>query len=258
MSDAVLYEKSGFVATVTLNRPEKLNAWSVAMRQETADALSDAEYDPDIRAIILTGAGRAFCAGADMSEGRLEGRDSLLTIEYAAKGPSYVLAHMAKPVIAAINGVAVGAGFEITMGCDFRIMADSARLCDMHVNKGLLADAGAPWLLPRLVGWSTACEVMLLGEFIEAKQALEMRLVNRVVPVDQVMPVARELAERLASKAPLAVQAMKRLMREAQNKEQRPAMELSARMFRELQQSEDLKEGVRAYLEKRAPQWQGR
>jgi len=258
MPEAILYEKSNFVATITLNKPEKLNAWSVAMRQDVADALSDAEYDDNIRAVILTGAGRAFCAGADMKEGRLEGKDTFLTVEYAVKGPAYVLAHMDKPVIAAINGVAVGAGFEITMGCDFRIMADSARLCDMHVNKGLLADAGAPWLLPRLIGWSNACEVMLLGEFIESDKALQMGLVNRVVPVEQIMPAARELAERLASKAPLAVQRMKQLMRAGLNKEQRPTMELSARMFRDLQQSEDLKEGVRAYLEKRAPKWQGK
>ena len=258
MPEAIIYEKSGFVATITLNRPEKLNAYSVVMRQEIADALADAEEDDAIRAVILTGAGRAFCSGADMSEGRLEGRDMLLSLEYHIKGPAYVLARMDKPVIAAINGVAIGAAFELTVGCDFRIMADSARLNDMHVTRGLLADAGAPWLLPRLVGWSNACEVMLLGEFIDAPTALRMGLVNRVVPPAEVMPAARELADRLASKAPLSVRAMKRLMREGLMREQRPTMELSARMFRTLQTSEDLKEGVRAYLEKRPPRWQGK
>src|SRR5262249_25802385 len=148
--------------------------------------------------VILTGAGRAFCAGADMKEGRLEGRESRLVMEYAIRGPAYVLARMNKPVVCAINGPAIGAGFEITMGADFRIMSQTAILNDLHVTRGLLADAGAPWLLPRLVGWSNACEVMLLGEKIDAENALRLGLVNRVVPPEQVMSVARELADRLA------------------------------------------------------------
>jgi enoyl-CoA hydratase/carnithine racemase len=255
---AILVETADHIATITLNRPHKLNAWSVQMRQEVADALAAAEDDSDIRAVILTGAGRAFCAGADMSEGRLEGRDSLLRLEYATRGPSYVLARMDTPVIAAINGPAIGAGFEIALGCDFRIMAETATLNDLHVSRGLLADAGAPWLLPRLVGWERACEMLLLGEPVDSATAKQLGLVGRVVPPDQLMPAARTLAGRLASKAPLAVRAMKRLMRDGLNREQRPSMEFSARLFRELQQSEDLKEGVRAWIEKRPPNWQGR
>jgi enoyl-CoA hydratase/carnithine racemase len=256
--ETILYEKTGHIATVILNRPEKLNAYSVEMRQELADTLAAAEDDDEIRAVILTGAGRAFCAGADMKEGRLEGREMLLALEYATRGPAYVLARMDTPVIAAINGPAIGVGFELSMGCDFRIMAATAILNDMHVSRGLLADAGAPWLLPRIVGWEKACEVLLLAEPIDAPTAQRLGLVGRVVAPEALLPAARELAERLASKAPLAVRAMKRLMREGLTREQRPTMELSARMFRTLQQSEDLKEGVRAFLEKRPPRWQGR
>jgi enoyl-CoA hydratase/carnithine racemase len=193
-----------------------------------------------------------------MSEGRLEGRDARLKLEYATRGPSYVLARMDTPVVAAINGMAIGAGFELAMGCDFRIMASTATVNDLHVSRGLLADAGAPWILPRLVGWEKACEVLLLGEPFDAATAQKLGLVGRVAEPEALMPAARELAGRLASKAPLAVRAMKRLMREGLNREQRPTMELSARMFRQLQTSDDLKEGVRAFLEKRAPRWQGR
>jgi enoyl-CoA hydratase/carnithine racemase len=258
MTAQIIVETADHITTITLNRPEKLNAWSVQMRQEVADALAAAEDDDAVRAVILTGAGRAFCAGADIGEGRLEGRDMLLSLEYATRGPSYVLARMDTPVIAAINGAAIGAGFEIAMGCDFRIMAETAVLNDLHVSRGLLADAGAPWLLPRLVGWERACEMLLLGEAVDAATARELGLVRRVVPLDEVMPAARALATRLVAKAPLAVRAMKRLMRDGLTREQRPSMEFSARLFRTLQQSEDLKEGVRAWKEKRPPQWTGR
>lgn len=258
--ETLIYEKADFVATITLNRPEKMNAYSAVMRQELANTLADAEADDQIRAVILTGAGRAFCAGADMSEGRLEAREksSLLTIERAIIGPAYVMARMDTPLIAAINGAAVGVGFELTVGCDFRIMSTTAELNDLHVTRGLLADAGAPWLLPRIVGWENACEVLLLGEPIDAATAQRMGLVSRVVEPEELMSAARALAARIASKAPLSVRYMKRLMREGMSREQRPTMESSARLFRSLQDTDDLKEGVRAWLEKRAPQWQGK
>jgi len=260
VTETLLYEKSDFIATITLNRPEKMNAYSQDMRRELAAALSDAEADPEVRAMILTGAGRAFCAGADLSQGRLEARDpsGFLTLEHAVVGPAYIMARMETPLIAAVNGPAVGVGFELTLGCDFRILSSSATLNDLHVSRGLLADAGAPWLLPRIVGWSNACEVLLFGEPIDAATALRMGLVNRVVEPEQLIPTAREFAARLASKAPLSVRYMKRLMREGLTREQRPTMESSARLFRQLQDTDDLKEGVRAWKEKRTPRFQGK
>ena len=260
MAETLLYEIDEFVATITLNRPEKMNAYNGTMRREITEALSQAEADDKVRAIILTGAGRAFCAGADMSEGRLEAREKSmeLTIEHAVVGPAYVMARMETPLIAAVNGAAVGVGFELTVGCDFRIMSNTAKLNDLHVSRGLLADAGAPWLLPRIVGWENACEILLLGEPVDAPTALRMGLVGRVVEPAELMDAARALAKRIASKAPLSVRYMKRLMREGMSREQRPTMESSARLFRELQATEDLKEGVRAWLEKRSPQWQGK
>ncbi len=258
MSDQVGYEQIGNIVTITLNRPEKLNAYTPQMRQDLADALAQAEDDNEVRAVILTGAGRAFCAGADTSGNVLGGSDNLIGLEHAVRGPAYVLARMDTPTIAAINGLAFGVGFELTMGCDFRIMASTAVLNDVHVSRGLLADAGAPWLLPRIAGWEAACEVLLLGESIDANQAVALGIVRRVVQPDDVLPTARALAERLAAKAPLAVQGMKRLMREGLSREQKPTMELSARMYRELQKSEDLHEGIQAFQEKRAPLWKGR
>lgn len=260
MTETLLYEKSDFIATITLNRPEKMNAYNGTMRRELAATLAQAEADDEVRAIILTGAGRAFCAGADMSEGRLEAREKgmELSLEHAVVGPAYVMARMDTPLIAAVNGHAVGVGFELTLGCDFRILSNTAKLNDLHVSRGLLADAGAPWLLPRIVGWENACEVLLLGEAIEAADAQRMGLVSRVVEPAELMPVARKLATRIASKAPLSVRYMKRLMREGMTREQRPTMESSARLFRSLQDTEDLKEGVRAWIEKRAPRWQGK
>lgn len=260
MFETLIYEKADFIATITLNRPEKMNAYSSVMRRELSQVLADAEADDAARVVILTGAGRAFCAGADLSEGRLQAKEPAqqLNIEHAVVGPAYVMARMETPLIAAINGPAVGVGFELTVGCDLRIMSSKAKLDDRHVSLGLLADAGAPWLLPRIVGWANACEVLLLGEPIGAADAERMGLVNRVVEPEAVMPTALEFAQRLASKAPLSVRYMKRLMREGTTREQRPTLESSARLFRLLQDSEDLQEGLRAFAEKRKPRWQAR
>lgn len=260
MYETLIYESRDHIATITLNRPEKMNAYSQPMRVELGNALSTAEADNDVRAIILTGAGRAFCAGADLSQGRLEARDpsGFLTLEHAVVGPAYIMARMETPLIAAVNGAAVGVGFELTLGCDFRILSKTAKLNDLHVSRGLLADAGAPWLLPRLIGWSNACEFLLFGEPIDSDTAYRMGLVNRVVEPEDLMPTARAFAEKVASKAPLSVRYMKRLMREGLTREQRPTMESSAKLFRTLQDSEDLKEGVRAWREKRAPRFEGK
>jgi enoyl-CoA hydratase/carnithine racemase len=252
----VLHEVADHIATVTLNRPEKLNAYSAQMRIDLSAALRRAEADDAVRVVILTGAGRSFCAGLDLKEAGTTVTPP--SPEEAAARPQFVLAVMEKPLIAAVNGHAIGVGFELVMHCDFRVMAEDATLNDMHAKRGLLPDAGGTWLLPRLIGWSRACEVLLLGEPIGAAEAERLGLVNRVVPPAELMPAARALAARLAANAPLSLRYTKRLMRQGLQTEVRPALEEAIRVLWDLRKTHDWQEGLAAYREKRPPAFQGR
>jgi enoyl-CoA hydratase/carnithine racemase len=252
----VLYEVTDHIATVTLNRPEKLNAYGAQMRIDLSAALRRAETDDDVRVVILTGAGRSFCAGLDLKEAGTTVTPP--TAEEAAARPQFVLAEMEKPLIAAVNGHAIGVGFELAMHCDFRILADDATLNDMHAKRGLLPDAGGAWLLPRLIGWSRACEVLLLGEPIAAAEAERLGLATRVVPSAELLPAARALAARLAANAPLSLRYTKRLLRQGLHSEIRPALEEAIRLLWDLRQTHDWQEGLAAYREKRPPAFLGR
>jgi enoyl-CoA hydratase/carnithine racemase len=222
MSDAVLFEREGGIVTLTLNRPEKRNPIS---ERDVVDALVDAlgriQADASVRAVILTGAGSAFSSGGDLRamEAALEARasDPSATVDYYAQGIQRIpLAFEAldAPVVAAVNGPAIGAGNDLACMCDLRIASEDARFAESFVKLGIIPGDGGAWLLPRVVGWSKACEMAFTGDPISAQEALACGLVSQVVPKDDLMPAARRLAERIAANPPQAVRATKRLMRD--------------------------------------------
>jgi enoyl-CoA hydratase/carnithine racemase len=255
----VLVEIQDAVGTLTLNRPEKLNALIGSMRDQIADGLAALGADEAVRAVIVTGAGRAFCAGADVNylsrlleEGAVEeGR----LLAAAGARVAHTIANMPKPVIAAINGPAAGAGTNIALACDLRIAADDAVIGQTFNRIGLHPDWGATYFTPRLVGPARAAELFFLADMIDAAEAERIGLVNRVVPAARLMDVTRELAERLAAKPALAIRLAKQAVRRslASSLEEMLDYELEAQeaCFR----SADAREGTRAFLEKREPRF---
>ena len=252
----VLYEIEQHIATITMNRPERMNAYNREMRDGLAQAFLKAEADPEVRAIILTGAGRAFCAGLDLKQ--LRSPDDPHRPDRQPLHLPYIIAMMDKPLIAAINGYAVGVGFEFALLCDFRIMAEDAVLNDMHAKRGLVPDGGATWLLTRQVGWSRACKVLLLAEPIDAPTAEGLGLVDQVVATGAVVPAARDLAARLAANAPLSVRYTKRVMREGLTQDFHANIRTVGRLAAEVWSTADRQEGGDAFREKRPPKFVGR
>jgi enoyl-CoA hydratase/carnithine racemase len=269
-----LYEVKDRIATITLNRPDKLNAWTAVMEQEVRSAMEEAERDENVRLIVLTGAGRGFCAGADISllkstaDQGLRGnvRDRVLDapdprigvrIDFQKKY-SYLPA-LGKPVIGAINGPVVGLGLVIALYCDLRWASDSARFSTTFARRGLIAEYGMAWMLPRTVGLPNALDLLLSARTIDASEALHMKLVNQVLPqdsfLDKVMEHARELA---SSVSPRSLRVIKRQVYEAMFQTLGEAFEISEREMLASLESEDFKEGVAHYLEKRRPAFTGR
>ena len=203
MSDTVLLDRSGAVATITLNRPEGMNALTVEAKTALLEAVTSVASDSSVRAVVLTGTGRAFCVGQDLREhaALLEAGDPapLSTVREHYNPVVTLIAAMPKPVIAAVNGTAAGAGLGLACACDFRIAAAGSRFTTAFAGIGLTADSGLSWTLPRLVGSGRAAALLLLAEPFTTEQALEMGLVNAVVPAEQVLPAALELATRLAA-----------------------------------------------------------
>lgn len=213
--DIILEEKDG-IATLTLNRPERMNAISNRMREELTDAFSRIKRDDNIKALILTGAGeRAFSTGADAGE-RLIGKKIEASRHERIKPVGWIgeeLYHLSKPVIAAINGVTVGAGLAFAMLCDIRICSENARFSLVYIRRGLIPDCGSTYLLPRLVGMSKALELMWTGDFIDAREAERIGLVNKVVRKEGLMQEAAKLANRLASGPSVAIELIKLAVR---------------------------------------------
>lgn len=267
----IVYEKSERVATVTYNRPEKMNAWTTRMFDELRSALDDADGDSNIGAIIITGAGRAYCAGADMGglSRAAEGTERIGGLGRPAPGtenldPNYRgrfswMLSIKKPIIGAINGPAVGMGFANTLYCDIRIASDRARMGLIFVRRGLAIEFGSSWMLPRLVGIANAIDLAVTGRLVDAQEALRMGLVSRVVTAEELMPVACELATEIATQcSPLGVAHAKRHVYNHLFTDLATALKEEDESVGVMAESEDFKEGIKAFLEKRAPRFPGR
>ncbi|MSQ33266.1 MAG: enoyl-CoA hydratase/isomerase family protein [Dehalococcoidia bacterium] len=253
----ILYDKRDHIATITMNRPERLNSLGGSMSQSLDTAFKDADTDADIRVIVLTGAGRGFCAGLDMKDNAAGPGGGRKIPAYRGSNLARIILNTNKPTIAAVNGAAVGWGFELALLCDFRIAAEEARLGDIHVKRGLVQDNGLNFTLPRLIGWSRACEVLLTGDLFSAKDCERMGIVNKVVPGEGLKAATDELAYKLAANAPLAVQMSKRIARAGARMELDDALDYSMLTMWSLFATDDVKEGFKAFGEKREPRFSG-
>ncbi len=260
--DEVRIEREGPISILTLNRPERMNTISQPMLDALSGALVHLEQDPEVRAIIITGAGRAFCAGLDLQdaasdEGVSKGGFALAPNLDLRDFPPVVLHHLDTPTICAINGGAAGFGMDLALGCDIRIAGRSAKLAAAFTKRGVVPETGGTWLLPRLIGWAKASEIVFAGRTLKADACLELGLVNEIVEDDVLMETARALAIEIAENAPLAVQAAKRMMRAALTEGFDEHVERVYLQVLPLLQSRDFKEGFQAFLEKRKPEFEG-
>lgn len=259
----IIFEKSERIGIVTLNRPERLNAFTWVMGQEMREALLEVENDPELRVSIITGAGRGFCAGADLGGGggTFDGSSRDDEQEEARKNrPSSLLKwcfSLRKPVIVAYNGPAVGVGVTMTLPYDIRIAAESARIGIVFNRRGITPEIGCPWLLPRIVGISRAAELMYSGRLLNAQEALEFGLVSRVVPDDELMPTAKELANEIAVNcAPVSVALTKKMLYDFLTATDVEEIERINREYFEFSgKTPDAMEGVMSFLQKREPDW---
>jgi len=261
----LLYDVSDGIATITLNRPERLNAISGGMLASFSRAFREADRDRGVRAIILTGAGRGFCAGLDLKEqgdqanaNSVNGAGNLPSKFDLADSPPMVLHTTDKPVICALNGAAAGYGMDLALGCDIRIASDAAKLAAVFTKRGVLPESGGTWYLPRLIGWQKAAEICFTGRVLTAQQCLEYGLVARVVAHDALMDEARSLAKEIAACAPLAVQATKRMMRLGLQETFEANVHHVYLQLLPLFRSRDFTEGVKAFAERREPVFEGR
>jgi enoyl-CoA hydratase/carnithine racemase len=254
--ETVLYDVRDGVATITLNRPHAMNAWTPQLSDELSLAMGAADADDDVRAVVLTGAGKAFCAGADLSAGEsgfLAGGASAQT------GPRLMPYKVRKPVIAAINGHAVGVGITYPMLCDIRIVSETAKIQYAMVRRGILPELGSHVLLPRVIGFSRAADLLLTGRLIMGTEAAEMGLASRAVPADQVLAVATEMARDIAvNVSPVSAALAKQLMWDGMNTSVDHMIMTEGKLLPGLTAAPDSGEGVRAFFEKRAPKWRSR
>lgn len=262
--DEVLYAVEDHIATIILNRPERMNTISRPMLSQLTERLIQAEQDPDVRVVILTGTGRAFCAGLDLTEATRPSGDGISVGASAAVNldlrntPPTVLFNMDTPVICALNGSAAGYGMDTALGCDIRLMAESAKMAAAFTKRGIVPESGGTWFLPRLLGWSKAAELIFTGRTLKASECLEMGLVSEVVPDAEIGARARAIAAEIAANAPLAVQASKRMMRMGMNETFNDHVHHVFLQLLPLFRTQDAAEGMRAFMEKRPANFTGR
>jgi len=258
----LILEKDGHVAVLTLNRPDKMNAISAEMRENLPLTLQEVQEDDNLRCLIITGAGRGFCSGADVAvqAARAAGQQaetSRKTILQLVGSLILGFEKINKPIVAAINGIAAGVGLTITLACDLRIASANARFSAIWVKRGLIADGGATFLLPFIVGMEKALELTFTGDIIDAKEAERIRLVSRVVPPEELMTLAKDLAQKIASGPPISVELVKRVMWEKIRNQLREQLLLESYAQNVCRTTQDQKEAVKAFMEKREPQFKG-
>jgi len=260
--ETIIAESTGDVLTLTLNRPEVLNAVTDTMLRELLDMLESAERDPAVRCIVLTGAGRGFCAGQDLAIQKQSADGPQLSAgDHLRQGYNPVirlLRAIEKPVIAAVNGVAAGAGANIALACDLRIASEAASFVQAFVKIGLVPDAGGTLFLPLLVGYAKAAELAFIGEHIGAEECLRLGLINQVVPADALMERTYDLANRLAALPTRAIGLTKRAFNRAVMPKLNDALDLEADLQDIAARTDDYHEGTAAFREKRIPQFRGR
>lgn len=258
----ILTRLDDHIGTITLNRPDKLNAFFGTMREDLLHALQSLQSDDACRAVVITGAGRAFCAGGDVEYmAGLQKNGDVATLRKlldAGRAVVMQISEMSKPVIASVNGIAAGAGCNLALACDYRIASDQAKLGESFVKIGLHPDWGGTWFLPRLVGPSRAFELMVTGRMIEAQEALSMGMVDRVVPAGDLAGETETLATVIASGPPIAIAAIKAAVRQSEKNALRAQIDLENEHQRRAFLSRDAEEGMKAFFEKRAPLFKGR
>jgi len=253
--EQIRFEVDDGVATLTLDRPERRNAWSLAMGDEVRDALAAADDRDDVLVLVVTGAGADFCVGADLSDGGAVFDQA--RARGAAARPAIRTWQIRKPVIGALHGACAGVGATLPLQWDIRLAGESLRMAFVFVRRGLVPEAACTWFLPRLVGTSRATELLLSGRMLRAAEALEWGLVSRVLPDDELLPAAQELAHDIATNAaPVAVALTKALLRrQAHTATPEEAEAFDAAVFQWCRDSADGREGIRAFVDKRTPEW---
>lgn len=254
----IIFEKKDRVATITLNRPEKYNALSFNCYKELIQAFDDIEKDRDVKVVVIKARGKAFCAGADLSDlatlaGGQKGNQPTEQTKPDTRGPYEVIESCTKPVIAAVQGMALAGGLELLLVCDMVIASEEARLGDQHANFGLIPGGGATQRLPRLIGIRRAKELLFTGDWISAQEAERIGLVNKVVPADKLDDAANEICQKLVNKSYEATSAVKRLVYEGMQTDVATGVQLERKAVVAHFSSETFKEGVKSFLEKRKP-----